>query len=182
MTLGRYQPTPTTKPSSTFSNIPWWGWVAGIGVVVVVFLVMRSRSSSSSSGVVSPGASGDNTQQLADLENSLQQLVAQSGIAASDTSAGYTGSSGSSSSGSSSSGSSSSGSSGSSSSGSTDNTLGRDQRGQRYLGPPIKKPPTYHTPGILHINPTPTVTSSRTSNTSFIATQGTATPLKPIPV
>ncbi len=84
MALGT-NPAQPGKPS-VFSQIPWWGWVAGLGVLVVIFLVMRSSSSSNSSGVVSPGASSDNTQQLSDLESSLQQLLAQSGNSSSGNS------------------------------------------------------------------------------------------------
>ena len=81
MALGTYKPTPVPnqKPSA-LSGIPWWGWVAGVGVVVVIFLATRG---SSSSGVTSSGNTSADTQALSDLESSLQQLLAQSGSASS---------------------------------------------------------------------------------------------------
>jgi hypothetical protein len=79
MALSNYKPTPAPgqQNEGIMSRIPWWGWVAGVGVIVVLFLVMRSGSNNNTT--TQPGATSDNTQQLSDLESSLQQLLAQSG-------------------------------------------------------------------------------------------------------
>lgn len=81
MTLGNYKPTSTPQQQQgIFSRIPWWGWVAGVGVVVVLFLVMRGNNQNTAQ--TSPGASSADTATLADLESGLQQLLAQSGNSA----------------------------------------------------------------------------------------------------
>ncbi len=79
MALSNYKPTPAPgqQNEGIMSRIPWWGWVAGVGVIVVLFLVMRSGSNNNTT--TQPGATSDNTQALSDLESSLQQLLAQSG-------------------------------------------------------------------------------------------------------